>query len=189
MMFGKNIESVRVVDRIPVGSIGVELGVWKGDSSELFLKRAKHLHLVDAWAPESYEMSKEHGTFEDYLARYSKLVGSKDPKDFVKYYDNIYESVRSKFLLKPVTIHRMFTKEFFDTFSERVDWVYVDAAHDHDGCYFDLTNSLKIVKPGGSIFGDDYKNKAGVRSAVDAFVRDNDLVLNNFHGSQFEIKL
>ena len=117
------------------------------------------------------------------------MVGAKDPKDFVKYYNNIYESVRARFLLKPVTIHRMFTKEFFGTFSEKVDWVYVDAAHDHDGCYFDLTNSLKIVKPGGSIFGDDYINKAGVRSAVDAFIRDNDLVLNNFHGSQFEIKL
>lgn len=189
MMFGKNIESVRVVDRIQPGTVGVELGVWKGDSSEKFLKKTKHLHLVDAWAPESYEMSKEHGTFEDYLNRYAKLVGSRDPKDFVKYYDKIYEDVRARFLLKPVTIHRMFTKEFFATFTERVDWVYVDAAHDHDGCYFDLENSLKIVKPGGSIFGDDYQNKPGVRSAVDAFIRDYDLVLDNFHGSQFEIKL
>lgn len=189
MMFGVNIESVRVVDRIPQFSVGVELGVWKGDSSEKFAKKTSYLHLVDAWAPESYQVSKEHGTYEDYLKRYAKLVGSRNPEDFQKYYDNIYESVKKKFALAPVTIHRMSTKQFFEKFNETVDWVYVDAAHDHDGCYFDLVNSMKIIKKGGSIFGDDYKNKAGVRSAVDQFVKDYNLVLDNFHGSQFEIKV
>jgi hypothetical protein len=189
MMFGNNIESSSVLKRIPINTVGVELGVWKGDSSERFLSKAKHLHLVDAWAPESYQESKEHGTYEDFLERYSVLVGSKDPQDFVRYYNKVYEAVKDRFILRPVTIHRMSTREFFDKFKEKVDWVYVDAAHDHDGCYFDLMSSLKIVKPGGSIFGDDYHNKPGVKSAVDQFIADHDLVLNNFYKSQFEIKL
>ena len=91
MMFGNNIESKHIVDRIKENSIGVELGVWKGISSEKFAKKTKHLHLVDAWAPESYQVSKEHGTFEDYLERYSKLVGSKNPKDFIFCSKNVYK--------------------------------------------------------------------------------------------------
>jgi len=38
-----------IVPHLPVGSVGVEIGVWKGDSSALFLKRAGHLYLVDPW--------------------------------------------------------------------------------------------------------------------------------------------
>lgn len=188
-MFGKNQESKKVVDRILINSVGVELGVWKGGSSEKFLKRTSHLHLVDAWAPIAYQESKEHGTFEDYLARYRIMVGSDDPKDFEKFYDNVYKEVVEKFKNKPVTIHRMSTKEFFKKFNEKVDWVYVDAAHDHEGCYNDLISSLKIVKFGGYIYGDDYLNKPGVKSAVNQFIKETDLKFDNFFGSQYEIQV
>jgi len=189
MMFGKNPGTNETWKRIPNGSIGVELGVWKGDSSEKFLQRAKHLHLVDPWSVVAYEDSDEFGNYEGYLDRYSKLVGSRNPKDFQKYYDDIAESVQLKFKNNPVTIHRMTTDEFFDTFEGQVDWVYVDALHNFEGCLSDLRNSLKIIKVGGVIFGDDYGNKPGVIKAVDAFIAETGLTLETFSTNQYEIKV
>lgn len=42
---------------LPAGAVGVEIGVWKGDSSAQFLLRTSHLHLVDPWPgrDEQYE--------------------------------------------------------------------------------------------------------------------------------------
>lgn len=187
MMFGNNTESKHIADRIEQNSIGVELGVWKGISSEKFVKKTKHLHLVDAWAPQSYQESKEHGTFDKYLERYSKLVGSNNVEDFVKYYDKIYDEVKHKFKDLPVTIHRMNTEDFFKSFNENVDWVYVDAAHDYEGCLKDLKNSLKILNKNGIIYGDDYHRKPGVKGAVDQFIKETRYTFNIIYGSQYEI--
>ena len=96
---------------------------------------------------------------------------------------------QTKFRDKHVTIHRTTTDEFFENFKERVDWVYVDALHNFEGCLSDLRKSLKIVKAGGSIFGDDYGNKPGVVKAVDAFIAETGLTLDNFYTTQYEIKV
>jgi len=191
MMFGHNPGSDETCKRIPKGTVGVELGVWKGESSEKFLKRASHLHLVDPWAVTAYEDSDEFGDYNGYLKRYSKLVGSRNPKDFQKYYDNIYKEVKRKFTDKPVTIHRCTTDEFFATFTDQVDWIYVDALHSFDGCLSDLINSTKLVKIGGSIFGDDYSDKKpGVKQAVNKFIETHHfLSFNNFYEDQYEIKV
>ena len=190
MMFGENPGTDVTWKRIPKDSVGVELGVWKGNSSEKFLRNAKHLHLVDPWSPIPYQKSDEFGDYQGYLRRYSKLVGSTDPKEFQRYYEKIYKSVIERFKGRSVTIHRCTTEEFFKTFNEEIDWVYVDALHSYEGCLSDLRNSLNIIKVGGSIFGDDYKNKSkpGVTAAVDTFIRESGLTLDNFYLDQFEIK-
>ena len=187
MMYGRNLDSEETWKRILENSIGVEIGVWKGDSSDKFLRRARHMHLVDSWSPVSYENSDEHGNYENYLKRYSELVGSNDPKDFQKYYNNIYNSVVERFKDRSITIHRMSSEQFFKTFTEKVDWVYVDGDHSYEGCLKDLRNCLKILKPTGIIFGDDYTNKPGVYQAVNQFIAETNLSFNNFYETQYEI--
>ncbi len=188
-MLGTNTGSDETWKRIPQGSVGVELGVWKGDSSAKFLKRAGHLHLVDPWSVTPYEHSDEFGDYAGYLKRYTKIVGSSNPNDFQNFYDDIYSSVKSRFTNQPVTIHRCTTDEFFDSFTDKVDWVYVDALHSFDGCLNDLKRSIEIIKPGGFIFGDDYGNKPGVVKAVDTFIAETGLTLNNFYTNQYEIQI
>ncbi len=177
------------VTRIPENTIGIELGVWKGYSSEIFLQKAKYLHLVDSWSIEPFTGSSEFGTYDDYLKRYAKMVGSDKPEDFQKYYDDIYESVVERFKEKPIKIHRCKTNIFFEYFTEEVDWVYVDAGHDYKNCITDLRSSLKIIKKGGLIIGDDYHTKPGVTKAVNEFVKESGLIFDNFYGSQYEIKV
>lgn len=190
-MIGNNPGTNETWKRIPNMSVGVELGVWKGDSSEKFLQRASHLHLVDSWSVTPYEDSDEFGDYQGYLSRYSKIVGSADPKRFQQYYNNVAASVVKRFRHRPVTIHRCTTDEFFSKFNEVVDWVYIDASHSFEGCLADLRNSLNIVRAGGLILGDDYKNrnKPGVTSAIEAFIEENGLPFDNFHLDQFEVQL
>ena len=195
MMYGKNADSRETLNRIPLQSIGVEIGVWKGDSSARFLTRASHLHLVDSWSTVAYEHSTEHGNYERYLDRYATLVGSRDPADFQHYYDKIYQSVCQRFDQHPVTIHRMRSRDFFLQFDQQVDWVYVDGDHSYQGVMHDLIESLKILRPDGIILGDDYAAappaaggfKPEVKQAVDAFVTANNLRFENFYGTQYQI--
>lgn len=184
-----NTGSDTTAQLIPDQSIGIEIGVWKGNTSLKFLSKAKHLHLVDSWSVIPYQQSDEHGTFEDYLKRYKKMVGSDNPDDFQNYYDIVYQDVCKRFQNLPVTIHRMSSRNFFDSFSDQVDWIYIDGDHSYAGCLADLRGSLKVVRPGGTIFGDDYTNKPGVRRAVDQFVSETGMRFDNFHGSQYQIEV
>ena len=187
MMFGNNPGSDHTWLRMKSKTVGAELGVWKGDSSAKFLNVASHVHLVDPWSVQPYLENKEVDK-ERYFSRYEELVGSANPQDFQTYYDDIYESVVKRFKNKPVTIHRMTTTEWFKNFKEKLDWIYVDARHDTPGVYEDLINSVKVLKKGGVIYGDDYGfNKYCVKVAVDKFIEKTGLTLNNFYQDQYEI--
>ena len=71
MMVGTNVAAQYVAKRMPENSVGVELGVWKGDSSAYFAERTRKLHLVDSWSVEPY---KHLDSWEAYLNKYSKIV-------------------------------------------------------------------------------------------------------------------
>lgn len=188
MMAGENLNSVKVLEFMEAGTKGLEIGVWKGDSSKLFLMRAKHLTLVDAWSTTVYEEGTEFDT-ADYYKRYRHIAKGKRKEHFVKMYDDVYESVVERFKNSPVTIHRMSSKQFFEQNTETFDWVYVDGDHSYEGCLYDLEESLKIVNKDGMIFGDDYTNKEKVKQAVDEFVSKHNLEFNNFYKNQFYIKV
>jgi hypothetical protein len=184
MMYGENSGTDETVKRIPEGSVGVEIGVWKGQSSKKFLKRVEHLHLVDPWSIRAYK--NDSGEFTErgqtYFRRYAKLVGSQKPEAFQSYYEKIYNEVKEKFKNQPVTIHRCTSDEFFKKFEEKVDWIYIDGLHDYEGCLKDLRNALTIVKH-------DYGNKPGIVRAVDQFIAETNLPFDNFFTNQFEIKV
>lgn len=189
MMFGNNPGTNETWKQIPENSIGAELGVWRGDSSAKFLKRAAHIHLVDAWSPVAYKDSDEFGDYTAYLNRYSELVKSKDPKDFQKYYDKIYDSVVERFKNHNVTIHRKKTDDWLDTWTQPLDWIYVDASHSYDGCLSDLRKSWNLIKSGGFLFGDDFSDKKiAVKNAVKTFSKEIGIPVNNFYLDQYKIR-
>ena len=91
----------------------------------------------------------------------------------------------------------MLSDEWFEKYSDvELDWIYVDGDHSYEGCLSDLENSLKAVKPGGLILGDDYGwpnskwNKPGVTKAVNEFINKHKLTNIFRHGqTQFEIRI
>lgn len=204
-MLGTNGYVSATLAQIPIGSIGVELGVWKGNSTARFADRAARVYAVDSWSVEPYQQdSAEHGTYDNYLERYARIVGSNNPEDFQKYYNSIYMRVLERFKNNPkIIVCRMTTQEFFDCQpqpvvefppahgrSKRViNWVYVDANHSYKSCKSDLVNSANIIKPGGVILGDDYGNKPGVTKAVDEFVRETGYKWIQYGKNQYKIRI
>lgn len=189
MMFGINPFSSATAKKIVRGTVGVELGVWKGNTSAIFLKKAKHLHLVDTWSIQPYQVNEE--TWDRYINRYKEQVGGDTPEDFQRYYDDVHNSVVERFSSSDVTIHRKSTRDFFADFNEKVDWIYVDAAHDEEGVYLDLVDSYNYLKQCGGkvIYGDDYGNKPGVTAGVNKFAKEYNIAVDNFYQNQYEIKL
>lgn len=169
MMFGKNRGVCSVIPHLPDDSVGIEIGVWRGDSSEQFLAKTKFLYLVDPWSVQAYEDSDEFGDFDAYLRRYEKLVGSTNPATFQLYYDGVYGDVLRRFEGRPVQVLRQTSDEFFATFSGSADWAYIDGSHAFDQCLRDLHNAAHVVQ---SVFGDDYGVKSGVTLAVNKFSAD-----------------
>ena len=189
MMFGRNKGAKATAERIPAGSTGAEIGVWKGESAAVFLRRGlKELHLVDPWSVEAYKKTGEFGGFGDFLQRYTPLVGSADPQAFQAFYDTVAAAVERRFRAEPVVIHRKTSREFF---AERIgkapslDWIYLDGSHQYIEVFNDLVCAGQVCR--GSIFGDDYGNKPGVTRAVDDYVQRRGCFLEVFAGNQYEI--
>ena len=175
-----NKDSQYLMHKIPPQSEGAEIGVWAGSTARQFLNCGiSRLELIDPWSVEPYKKSDEYKSYDEYLEKYSRILNiEKKDEDFQKYYDAIYSQVNGTIGQDPrVTIHRMFSDEWFESKPEKVDWIYIDGDHGYQGCLNDLENSLKIVKPGGMIMGDDYWwpdaqwGKEGVTDAVDRFLK------------------
>ena len=193
-MLGQNNQSKEIIRHIPNKARMAELGVWKGQSSKLFAEITEKLYLVDSWSVEPYKESAEHGGWKGYLEKYSKMVGSNDPNSFQKYYDNVFHVVKEEFKYHPnVTVKRMTTNEFFNwffmTLQPKLDCVYLDASHEYKQVLSDLKQCKDVLlKPAGILFGDDYRNKPGVKQAVDEFVStQTNATFNNFYENQYMI--
>jgi hypothetical protein len=186
MMKGKNSHIKQTIKRLPEDGIGLEIGVWKGESSVLFAEKSKHVDCVDPWSVEVYEDGTKFD-MDAFVQRYESIVGSDNPEDFQKFYDNLYVEVKEKLeSLGNVTVHRMTSKEFFDKNTKMYDWVYVDGDHSYEGCLYDLQNVWSIIKEGGTLFGDDYGNKDGVTKAVNEFREGKEF--DSYGVNQYRIK-
>lgn len=168
---------------IKAGSVCMEIGVWMGGfSNEILNKNPRTLYLLDPWL---YQEPKEVGN-----KLYSGIV-AKNQKEM----DNIYLSIINKFSCndkikvlkgKSNIILPLLEEEFFD-------WIYIDGNHEEEFVYRDLINSLRIIKNGGYITGDDvlWKNDNGiltVKKALEKFVNEYNLNCTVKEG-QFVIKV
>ncbi len=195
-MVGRNTDVEALLDWIPKRSVGIEIGVWRGDTSDLFIKhRDVALHLVDPWSTEPYKGNGEFQTFDAYLDRYSKCTGGRTEDKFEECYEEVYQSVVRRFKGRPVTVHRCTSAKFFETANGlKVDWVYIDGLHSYEGCLADLRGAAGLVKSRGSIFGDDYGmptlvRLAGVTRAVDEFAKEKGLKVIRHGRHQFQIQV
>lgn len=197
MMYIKtNKDAPNIMHIIPPGSRGAEIGVWMGNSSQRFIDRGiAHIYLVDAYSVEPYKDNSE-ASFEEYIAKYSKVTGEFTEAGFTRFYDNVYKSVVERFKGDPrVTVCRMTSDQWFEDNNETLDWIYVDGDHSYEGCLRDLNNSLSKVKKGGMILGDDYGwpgskwNKPGVTQAVNEFCNMNKFKPIKHGETQFQINV
>lgn len=176
MMLGTNTDISKVVKRwIPENSVGAEIGIWKGETSKLLLTKCRHLHMIDPYNISVYENTTDwlNMGYEKILERYSTLVGSTNPEDFQKFYDDLFINVCEEFKDLPVTIHRMTSREWFNQSGVKdLDWIYIDGDHSYEGVMEDLISSLNVVKENGLIFLDDYSRHNTLHPGIRAAVKD-----------------
>jgi Methyltransferase domain len=175
-----------VLDHLPRGSVGVELGVWKGDFSARLLRVVKpaKLVLVDPWR---FEESSEY----DRAWYGGRLAKSQTDMDA------IYADVRRRFATDVASgradIRRETSTEVAQSLDEAsIDWVYIDADHHYESVLSDLNNYAPKVKPGGLLAGDDYGAagwwKDGVTRAVDEFARSGPFGVEAIYQRQFVLR-
>lgn len=150
-----------ILSRVPRGGTVVEVGVWKGITSQKLLEssRVGKVILVDPWR------EAEPGT-----SWWNS--GSKMPKFPQRSFDKAYKKVVDLCRVhKKGTILRMESLEAASRVEDHsVDLVFIDGNHSREACEADIRAWLPKVKEGGWIGGHDLdgKNLPGVRQAVEA---------------------
>ena len=199
-----NKDSHNIMHLIEPGTRGAEIGVWWGNTAyNFFMKNLNFLYLVDPWSVEPYKGSSEF-EWEEYLERYQKVTGSNTEEGFMQYYNKVFEDVSRRFdPYTNVSVCRQTSDEFFDDYkwmiendkkSLLLDWIYIDGSHSYEGVTLDLENSMKIVRQGGLILGDDYKwsgkhGKPAVTKAVKDFAEKNKLKVKRHGNVQWAIEV
>ena len=199
-----NKDSVHIMHLIKKNTIGAEIGVWFGNTSTQFLKKElKKFYMVDPYSVEPYKENSEM-SYQEWLAKYQPITGEIAEAGFQKYYERVWNEVKSRFgTFKEVELCRETSDTFFERYLaskghgnfEMLDWIYVDGDHSYEGCISDLKNAKEIVKPGGLIMGDDFGwpdakwQKPGVTKAVKEFILDTDFSITRYGMTQYAIKV
>ncbi len=162
----KNIRAC-ILSQIPKDSVCGEIGVYKGDFSELILEREpKKLHLIDPW---KFEVDPAYAG-----SWYGGALGKNQAR-----MDTVYKSVLSRFRATirsgVVKVHRNTSAESCSQFPQNYfDWIYIDGNHQYEFVKLDLEMFLPKVKMHGLVAGDDYGSPGwwqdGVTKAVDEAV-------------------
>lgn len=182
------VESQRswLLEILPENSVGIEIGVHKGDFSAVILDivRPSKLYLVDPWKYEDSEV------YED--AWYGGIA-----KGGQSELDGRYESVMNRFNSHinagTIQVHRKTSDEIADSFAQQYfDWVYIDENHLYEYVKQDLEIYFDKLKVGGYLTGDDYIEgnwwDGGVMKAVDEFVKNFNVQVIEIKDRQFVLK-
>jgi len=162
-----HIAREQLMQFVPKGGEGLEIGVAKGDFSQVLLEAIKprKLHLVDPWehqSREDYATDSNNVDEDSQEARYRSVVA--------RYANEIRDG--------RVVVHRRYSQDVVSEFADgQFDWIYIDGLHSYQAVQSDLALYKSKLKPGGILMGHDYTNhqraqemQFGVVEAVNEFV-------------------
>lgn len=179
----QNSDRQFLLDMLPKDSVGVEIGVHLGDFSQEILDSIfpKELHLIDPW---------EHQTSSTYKTAWYGGGAKGGQSEMDERYSSVFKRFSENISAKQVSVHRGYSIEILQQFPDQhFDWVYIDGNHLYEYVKEDLALSLKKVKSGGYITGDDYTEggwwEGGVKKAVDEFAKNRSVQLIEIRNRQF----
>ena len=151
-----------MLEILPKHSIGAELGVFKGQFSDVILEVVKPsmLYLFDKFPKRARSGDKDGNNIEQV--------------NLLEYYENV---LVPKYRNMPnVTLLKLPTSEAERFADGHLDWCYIDADHSFEGVMKDLNLMKRKVKKGGWVMGHDFTPRTiGVLRAVEQFLSDNNL--------------
>ena len=175
---------LRALTSLPKNGTGAEIGVHLGDFSSFIMDIAKpkKMYLIDPW--KIFDS-------DDYSASwYGKRV---DQKTMDERHDHVCSRFKSQIHKGIVKVIRDESRGALESIpDDSLDFVYIDGDHTYEGVKSDLEISLKKIKSGGIITGDDYGPGSwwagGVKRAVDELGWNDSVKLLWIDGTQFLFK-
>ncbi len=162
------------LELMPQGGITAEMGVGRGNFSELICKltKPKKHYCVDVFAVLDKTIQGKYFTSQLEWDKRYKAVQEKLSRYNVEFLRTLTYNICNH--VKPGTL----------------DWVYVDGDHSYEGCQKDLQAVNDCVKQDGFILGHDYVDHDkysswGVVNAVNEFVEENNYYLTAVTTEQF----
>jgi hypothetical protein len=173
----------RLLQAMPRNSVCAEIGVWKGDFTQMILDvvQPSMLHLIDPWHFDETSENQWFGGRSEQAQTQSDM-------------ESIYRAVTERYGKLPnVAIHRETSSSALARFGdESLDWVYIDGNHSYDFVHADLWGYLPKVRPGGFLTGDDYwwgpEENLPVKRAVDEMVATGRAELRYLQRGQFILR-
>ena len=162
---------VHYTREIPAFGTLVEIGTGWGGSTAIF---AKILRAIDIYTIDNGSNFQRFG-----------------PKDGTSYDDFIADRLLHVYGLPPEKT--LFTVVWKLADSTTIPWdipidlLFIDGAHTYEGVRGDILNLTPHVVPGGVVIFHDYHMK-GVREAVDEFLKESGLTIENRGGSAVAVR-
>jgi hypothetical protein len=150
---------IDLIKRLPPGTVGAEIGVYRGDfSKEILTTPVRLLYLVDPWAKQPGDVYFDPMNDEDQEHNFQVTLS------------NVREGIESD----RVQIIRDFSVNAARSpLIQPLDWVFLDGNHQYAYVLEDLIAWSAKLKPTGVILGHDYIDheplKFGIKKAVGDF--------------------
>lgn len=135
--------------------IGVEIGSYQGESTEIFLKSGvfKTLYCIDPWKGD-----------------YDPLDVASNTKAITKAEENFDNKFKDNSVIKKIKAMSSDAVSKFE--DESLDFLYVDGNHQLEAVKEDLKNYVPKVKKGGIIAGHDYNGDSVIIAVNDFFGKE-----------------
>lgn len=179
-MYYVTADRERLVEFLPKGAVGAEIGVAQGDFAAVMLEKCApaKLHLIDPWG--GYESAGDDRARAAFLAKADSERGAAPPPHRTTAEDDRkFQAVQDRFRGDArVRFHRGFSYRAAAALPDRnFDFVYLDGDHSYEYVLRDLLDYAAKIKDDGLILGHDYFEDAfaakvnyAVIGAVNAFL-------------------
>jgi len=90
--------------------------------------------------------------------------------------DNFYHNTQLSNNYSKLTVHEVYSKDFFEKNTKQYNMIYIDGSHLEEDIIYDMTNADKILLPGGIMWMDDYGGGnpgQKIRETMDGFYNQN----------------
>ena len=148
----------------------IEVGTWKGASAihmaNIFKENYTDFEIVcvDTWCGnvEHWNPNSEHNTWFR-----NNLVNGR-PTIYDQFRSNIIHKELTNYIT-PFPIDSINACEWFKVNNIMADAIYIDAGHDYNSVFVDLSNWAHVLRPGGYLLGDDWFHQPIKDAARDVF--------------------
>jgi len=152
-------------------SVIKEVGTWKGRSAITMANVVKKLNLnckiycIDTWLGALEFWNNDQTSDKDLFLKYGY------PQIYYQFLSNVIHTNNQDIII-PVPLPSNIAWKLLLNKNIKSSLIYIDASHETDDVYNDITNYSKLLTFDGIMFGDDYTWYT-VKDGVHKFVKEN----------------